>query len=88
MLVTQGDADSINPPSYGYTTYQNGASPKYLLVLKGGGHLPPLQAGSAWLPGIEAVTVSFLDAYVASDAAAALIQDSVPGSSLFAFSSG
>ena len=87
MLVTQGDADTINPPSYGYTTYQDGSSPRYLLVLKGGGHLPPVQAGSAWLPGIEAVTEAFLDTYVASDAGAPQIRASVPASPLFAFSS-
>lgn len=88
MLVTQGDADNINPPSYGYTTYQDGASPKFLLVIKGGGHLPPLQAGSAWLAGIEAVTEGFVDAYVASDGPVARIGSATAGSSLFALSSG
>ena len=88
LLVTQGDADTINPPSYGYTTYQDAASPKYLLVLKGGGHLPPLESGSAWLAGIEAATEAFLDAYVATDANARSIQQTVAGSSLFAFSTG
>lgn len=88
MLVTQGDADNINPPSYGYTTYQDGASPKFLLVIKGGGHLPPLQAGSAWLPGIETVTDAFLDAYVASDAPVSRIGAAPAGSSLFALSAG
>jgi pimeloyl-ACP methyl ester carboxylesterase len=68
ILVTQGDADTINPPAYGLQTWQQSASPKYLLVLHGGGHLPPLQAGSPWLPGVEAVTEAFLDAYVAGDA--------------------
>lgn len=88
MLVTQGDADNINPPSYGYTTFQYGAAPKFLLVLKGGGHLPPLQAGSAWLPGIEAATEAFLDAYLAGIALSGSIQQAVAGSSLFALSTG
>jgi pimeloyl-ACP methyl ester carboxylesterase len=88
MLVTQGDADTINPPSYGYTTYQDGSSPKFLLVIKGGGHLPPLQAGSGWLPGIESVTEAFLDAYVAADAPVGRIGAATAGSSLFALSSG
>jgi hypothetical protein len=68
ILVTQGDVDTINPPAYGTQTWEEAASPKYLLVLHGGGHLPPLQAGSAWLPGVEAVTEAFLDAYLAGDA--------------------
>lgn len=68
ILVTQGDADTINPPAYGYDTWQRAASPKYLEVLHGAGHLPPLQAGSKWLPAVEDVTIAFLDAYVAKDA--------------------
>jgi fermentation-respiration switch protein FrsA (DUF1100 family) len=67
VLVTQGDADTINPPAWGVQTWQDAAAPKYLLILRGGGHLPPLQAGSAWLAGIEAVTEAFLDAYAAGD---------------------
>jgi fermentation-respiration switch protein FrsA (DUF1100 family) len=67
ILVTQGDADTINPPMYGEQTWQAASSPKYLLILRGGGHLPPLEAGSVWLPAVEAVTEAFLDAYVAQD---------------------
>ncbi|MGH9077949.1 MAG: alpha/beta hydrolase family protein, partial [Acidimicrobiales bacterium] len=67
ILVTQGDADTVNDPSLGYQTWDRAASPKYLDVLRGGSHLAPLEAGSAWLPGIEAVTVAFLDAFVAGD---------------------
>jgi pimeloyl-ACP methyl ester carboxylesterase len=68
ILVTQGDRDTINPPDYGMTAWQRAASPKYLLVLHGGGHLAPLEPGSPWLPGVEAVTGAFLDAYLAGDA--------------------
>lgn len=64
-LVVQGDADTINPPDYGYSAWDQAASPKYLLVLHGAGHLPPFEARSRWLAGVEAVTESFLDAYVA-----------------------
>jgi pimeloyl-ACP methyl ester carboxylesterase len=67
ILITQGDADTINPLSYGTSTWQGAAWPKYFLLLRGGGHLPPVEAGSAWLPGIEAVTEAFLDVYVARD---------------------
>jgi pimeloyl-ACP methyl ester carboxylesterase len=65
LLVTQGDADPINPFSEGRQTYGQGASPKYFLTLLGGGHLPPLEAGSAWLPTIITVTEDFLNLYVA-----------------------
>lgn len=88
MLVTQGDQDTINPPSYGYQVYTEGTSPKYLLVLRGGGHLPPIESGSAWLPGIEAVTEAFLDCYLAHDVPAGAIGNGVAGSSLFSFDAG
>lgn len=68
MLITQGDSDTINPPSLAYQLYDSAGPPKYLLTLRGAGHLPPLEAGSAWLPGIEAVTEAFLDAYDAGTA--------------------
>ena len=68
ILVTQGDVDTINPPALGQQTWALAEPPRYLLTLRGGGHLPPLEAGSAWLPGVEAVTEAFLDAYVAGDA--------------------
>ena len=67
ILVTQGDADQINPAALGYQTWQDARGPKYLLVLRGGGHLPPLEAGSAWLPGVVAVSEAFLDGYAAGD---------------------
>jgi pimeloyl-ACP methyl ester carboxylesterase len=69
LLVEQGDEDEINPPSQGYATFADAAPPKYLMVAKGGGHLPPLEAGSPFLPGIEAVSEAFLNVYVAGDAA-------------------
>jgi pimeloyl-ACP methyl ester carboxylesterase len=88
ILVTQGDADTINPPAWGGQTWQQAASPKYLLILHGGGHLPPLQAGSAWLPGVEAVTEAFLDAYVGGFAPASNVTAAAAGSSLLTLQTG
>jgi fermentation-respiration switch protein FrsA (DUF1100 family) len=67
ILVTQGDADSINPPSYGYATYAQASSPKDLEVLHGAEHLPPEEVGTAWYPTLSSVTTAFLDRYVAGD---------------------
>lgn len=78
-LVVQGDADSTNPPPLGYSTWDQAASPKYLLVLRGAGHLPPFEAGSPWLAGVEKVTETFLDAYVARDAPVAAVASSGAG---------
>ena len=88
VLVTQGDADTINPAAWGVQTWQQAASPKYLLILHGGGHLPPLQAGSAWLPGVEAVTEAFLDAYVAGFAPASGVAAAAAGSPLLSLHTG
>lgn len=65
LLVTQGDADSINLLSQGQQTYGQATAPKYFLTLLGGGHLPPLEQGSAWLPTVIAVTEDFLRLYLA-----------------------
>jgi pimeloyl-ACP methyl ester carboxylesterase len=64
ILVTQGDADDINLPSEGITTWDRAASPRYLMILHGGGHLPPLEAGSAWLPAVERATEAFFALYL------------------------
>jgi hypothetical protein len=88
ILVTQGDADTINPPAYGLQTWQQAASPKYFLDIHGGGHLPPLQAGSTWLPGIEAASLAFLDAYVAGDEAASGIAAAVSTAPFLSLRSG
>jgi fermentation-respiration switch protein FrsA (DUF1100 family) len=72
VLVTQGDADTINPPSFGLAVFEQARPPRYLLVIEGGGHLPPLQPGSRWFPGVVAVTLAFLDAYDGSGPASAI----------------
>nr|MDQ2729004.1 hypothetical protein [Actinomycetota bacterium] len=64
ILVTQGDADPINPFSEGQQTYGQAVAPKYFLTLLGGGHLPPLEAGSAWLPTVVTVSEDFLHLYL------------------------
>lgn len=59
ILVTQGDADGINPPSAGEAAFAAARPPRWYLDLEGGGHLPPLEAGSPWLPAVEATTEAF-----------------------------
>jgi poly(3-hydroxybutyrate) depolymerase len=73
ILITQGDADDINPETLGIQTWQAAASPKFLMLLHGGGHLPPLEAGSAWLPALERATETFLDRYVQGSATTAQV---------------
>ena len=75
LLAIQGDQDTVNPPARSVAVYSQAASPRFLLTLVGGGHLPPYVAGSRWEPVVEAVTTDFLNHYLAatttSDAAMA-----------------
>jgi acetyl esterase/lipase len=73
LLVTQGDADTINPISKGVETFDEAAGPKYLGILHGAGHLPPVESGSSWLSGIEATTGAFLRTYLAGTGTPATI---------------
>jgi dienelactone hydrolase len=88
ILVVQGDADTINPPSLGYATWDQAASPRYLLVMSGAGHLPPYEAGSAWLPGVVDATEAFLDIFVAQDGSPSGIARSVAGNTRMTLRSG
>ncbi len=65
LLVLQGDHDTINPPERGRAVYQQAADPRFLLTLVGGSHLGPFSGGSKWQPVVEAVTVDFLNHYLA-----------------------
>lgn len=73
ILVIQGTADAINPFAHGRTTWLRAASPKYFEILRGGGHLAPLEAGSRYLGTITATSNSFFDAYLAGEASPASV---------------
>ncbi len=88
MLVVQGDTDDINPPSLGIGAWDQAATPKYLLMMRGAGHLPPYEAGSAWLAGVEKVTESFLDAYAARDEPVSSVLASASGYAYLSIRSG
>jgi pimeloyl-ACP methyl ester carboxylesterase len=88
ILVSQGDADTVNPMALGQQTWQQAAPPKYFLVIHGGGHLSPLQAGSAWLPGFEAASEAFLDAYLAGNGAASGVAAAISNVPLLSLRSG
>lgn len=69
LLVMQGDQDTINPPALSQAVYDQATSPRYLVTLVGAGHLPPFAGGTRWQSAVEAVTVDFLNLYVAATAA-------------------
>lgn len=73
LLVIQGSQDTINQPSLSQAVYDAATPPRYFLTLIGAGHLPPYVTGTAWEPIVKAVTLDFLNHYLAgrtpSDAA-------------------
>jgi predicted dienelactone hydrolase len=64
LLAVQGSADKINPPYYAYRMFFAAGRPKFFLLLRGAGHLPPYTVPGLTLATVEHVTVAFLDHYV------------------------
>lgn len=71
LLATLGTRDTTNPPHFSRAVFRQAARPKFLLELRGAGHLAPYSYGQPWLEVVEAVSTAFLDRYLkgASDAA-------------------
>jgi fermentation-respiration switch protein FrsA (DUF1100 family) len=81
LLVIQGDSDDINPPDLGQAVYDGGPSPKYLLWLLGGQHLPPFTTDAPHLGVVIGVTTAFFDRYLKgrTAAVATMHQAATPG---------
>ncbi|HZQ56818.1 MAG TPA: hypothetical protein VFA84_02210 [Acidimicrobiales bacterium] len=63
VMVIQGTADTINPPSYGDRLYATTGSPKAYLQLIGAPHLEPWSTANQWHGVVEAAIVDWLDAW-------------------------
>ncbi|MDQ1392189.1 MAG: hypothetical protein QOF30_1166 [Acidimicrobiaceae bacterium] len=68
LLVIQGDRDTINPPARSLAVYDQATPPRFLLTLLGGSHLGPFSGTSPWTAIVDAVTVDFLNHYLAGTA--------------------
>ena len=64
LLAVQGTADATNLPSYTYSFYDAAPRPKFLLTLRGAGHLLPYTTHEPQLGVVERVTTAFLDRYL------------------------
>lgn len=64
LLAIQGSADRINPPGDSVELFDAVTRPKFLLWLRGAGHLPPFTAPSRALAVVERTTRAFLDHYL------------------------
>lgn len=65
LLLQHGDRDSIVPYANSTTVWGQVKAHRFFLTLTGADHLPPVQGAAPWAPVLEAVTVDFLDRYVA-----------------------
>lgn len=61
LLAVQGTADRINPPVYTLDLFRAADRPKFLLLLRHAGHLPPYTLPGPRLAAVERVTIAFLD---------------------------
>lgn len=66
LLAIQGTADRINPPIYSLDLFHAVPRPKFLLLLRGAGHLPPYTNPGSRLAAVERVSIAFLNHYLRS----------------------
>lgn len=64
LLGVQGLADPVNPPISARHLFSAVSRPKFLLLLRGAGHLPPYTVPGRTFDTVERVTVAFLDHYL------------------------
>lgn len=64
LLAVQGTADRINEPIHSLRLYRAVARPRFLLLLRGAGHLGPYTVPGPRLSAVERVSIAFLDRYL------------------------
>jgi dienelactone hydrolase len=64
LLAVQGTADPINPPIYTLDLFRAVSRPKFLLLLRRAGHLPPYTRPGSRLAAVERVSIAFLNHYL------------------------
>jgi fermentation-respiration switch protein FrsA (DUF1100 family) len=64
LLAVQGTADRSNPQFYAHQLFRAVGRPKFLLLLRGAGHLRPYTVPGRTFDTVEHVTVAFLDHYL------------------------
>lgn len=64
LLVTQGTADTVNPPSASTQIFDAAPSPKYLVLLEGADHLAPYTAVDPWEKVVLKSSLAFFASYL------------------------
>jgi fermentation-respiration switch protein FrsA (DUF1100 family) len=74
LFAVQGTADRINPPVYSLDLFHAVPRPKFLLLLRGAGHLPPYTNPGSRLAAVERVSIAFLNHYFRGERLAKIAQ--------------
>ena len=75
LLAVQGTADRINPPVYSLDLFHAVPRPKFLLLLRGAGHLPPYTNPGSRLAAVERVSIAFLNHYLKGEPLATIAHE-------------
>jgi fermentation-respiration switch protein FrsA (DUF1100 family) len=78
LLAVQGTADRINPPVYTLDLFRAVHRPKFLLLLRGAGHLPPYTKPGSRLAAVEHVSIAFLNHYLRGGPLGAIAHAAAP----------
>jgi pimeloyl-ACP methyl ester carboxylesterase len=78
LLAVQGTADRVNPPVYSLDLFNAVGRPKFLLLLRGAGHLPPYTNPGSRLAAVERVSIAFLNHYLRSAPLGAIAHEAAP----------
>lgn len=78
LLAVQGTADRINPPLYSLALFRAVGRPKFLLLLRGAGHLGPYTEPGARLAAVERVSIAFLGHYLGATPLAEIARAAAP----------
>ena len=78
LLAVQGTADRINPPVYTLDLFRAVRRPKFLLLLRHAGHLPPYTVPGPRLAAVERVSIAFLDHYLRGQPLRAIARAAAP----------
>lgn len=78
LLAIQGTADRINPPVYTLDLFHGVGRPKFLLLLRHAGHLPPYTVPGSRLAAVERVSIAFLNHFLRAQPLRAISRAAAP----------
>lgn len=78
LLAVQGTADRINPPVYTLDLFHAVPRPRFLLLLRGAGHILPYTHPGSRLAAVERVSIAFLAHYLGHGPLRAIIRAAAP----------